>query len=96
MCPTQAMHIDTSMSLRRVLATGQTGYTTLVATESVTISGYNGATELIFNREISHGSIVVSIPRCGRGDPGSNPGRGRVTNTQSMWQAVHLFSFLIK
>ena len=29
--------------------------------------------------DISHGSIVVSIPRCGRGDPGSNPGRGRVT-----------------
>ena len=27
----------------------------------------------------SHGSIVVSIPRCGRGDPGSTPGRGRVT-----------------
>ena len=26
---------------------------------------------------------MVSIPRCGRGDPRSNPGRGRVTETQS-------------
>ena len=30
-----------------------------------------------------HGSIVVSIPRCGRGDPGSTPGRGRVTKTRA-------------
>ena len=45
------------------------------------------------NRDFSHGSIVVSIPRCGRGDPGSNPGRGRVTRTQSMWHAVHFKIF---
>ena len=37
----------------------------------------------------SHGSIVVSIPRCGRGDPGSNPGRGRVTSS-SLWHAVYV------
>jgi hypothetical protein len=33
---------------------------------------------------------VVSIPRCGRGDPGSNPGRGIVSNS-SKWQAVNFF-----
>ena len=49
---------------------------------------------VVNNRDFSHGSIVVSIPRCGRGDPGSNPGRGRVTRTQSMWQAVQFFSFV--
>ena len=36
---------------------------------------------------------MVSIPRCGRGDPGSNPGRGRVTETQSMWHAANFFIF---
>ncbi len=45
---------------------------------------------LALNRVSRHGSIVVSIPRCGRGDPGSNPGRGRVTKNSSLWHAVYV------
>ena len=37
----------------------------------------HGNKQGVSNRQLSNagqGSIVVSIPRCGRGDPGSNPG----------------------